>query len=122
MPEVESEPNNANAWFDLGMSYGELKRYADAIEANRRTLHINPKHVKAWNNLGVAYIHLERYGEATEAFRQTLHINPEFATARFNLGLLTNFPAIGQPLWMLSRNCEALIKMVGELFNLIVPR
>ena len=48
-------PENADAWNNLGIAYNNLKRYDDAIEAYRQALRINPEYANAWYNLGIAY-------------------------------------------------------------------
>ncbi len=83
----KSEPENANAWYNLGFAYGNLKRYDDAIEAFRQTLRIDPKNSGAWNNFGVTYSYLNRYNDAIEAYRDALHIDPTDANVWNNLGL-----------------------------------
>ena len=88
MPEVdEKRTGNAEAWYSLGIAYGKLNRYNDAIEAYRQALRINPEYADAWYNLGVAYGNLNRYNDAIEAYRQALRINPEYADAWYNLGV-----------------------------------
>jgi tetratricopeptide (TPR) repeat protein len=84
---TKSEPKNAFAWYDLGVTYDYLKRNDDAIEAYCQALRINPEFADPWYNLGIAYSDLKRYDDAIEAYRQAIRINPEFADAWFNLGV-----------------------------------
>ena len=83
---TKNEPKNADAWNNLGIAYGRLKRYDDAIEAFRQALRISSENTAAWYNLGVAYSNLKRYDDAIEVLRQALRINPENADAWNNLG------------------------------------
>lgn len=83
---TKNEPINADAWNNLGIAYGRLKRYNDAVEALRQALRINPEYAAAWYNLGNAYFYLKRYNESIEAYRQALRIDPEDADAWYNLG------------------------------------
>jgi len=82
-----NKPEDAVAWNNLGVAYGELNRYSDAIEAYRKALRINPEDAVAWYNLGVAYGELNRYNDAIEAYRKALRISPEDAVAWYNLGV-----------------------------------
>lgn len=84
---TNSEPKNAEAWNNLGIAYGNLKRYNDEIEAYRQALRINPEYAEAWNNLGIEYRKLKRHNDAIEAYRQAIRINPEYASAWYNLGI-----------------------------------
>ena len=72
-----------------GITYDNLNRYNDAIEAYRQALRINPEYADAWDNLGFAYRKLNRYNDAIEAYRQALRINPEDAWAWYASGTLT---------------------------------
>ena len=83
---TKSETESAVAWDYLGLAYGNLKRYDDAIFAFRQALRINPRYASAWYKLGISYRDLKRYPDALEAFRQALSIDPEQAAAWGNLG------------------------------------
>lgn len=71
---IKSEPQNADAWEDLGHAYNGLKRYSDAIEAYRQAILLNPEAAHFWRNIGTAYGNLKRYDEEVEAYRQALRI------------------------------------------------
>jgi tetratricopeptide (TPR) repeat protein len=88
---TKSEPENADAWYNLGIAYGVLRRYDDAIEACRQAVRINPEFALAWHNLGLAYSSLNRHNDAIEAYRQAVRINPEDADAWYNLGVAYGF-------------------------------
>jgi tetratricopeptide (TPR) repeat protein len=83
---TKSEPENAMAWFGLGIAYARLSRYDDAIEAFRQALSIDPKDTTAAWYLGYAYDNLNRYEEAVEAYRHALRVNPKYAKAWSGLG------------------------------------
>ena len=51
----EKRTKDTEAWYSLGVAYGKLGRYNDAIEAFRQALRINPEDAAAWYNLGVTY-------------------------------------------------------------------
>jgi tetratricopeptide (TPR) repeat protein len=81
---TKSDPENADAWYSLGVSYSLLNRYNDAIEAHRQALSIDPENADAWYGLGNTYGNLDRYNEAIEAYRQVLRINPEYGFFAWN--------------------------------------
>ena len=83
---TKSKPKYKEAWYTLGIAYGELNRYNEAIEAYRQAIRIDPEYDLAWNNLGIDYGELKRYNEAIEALRQALRINPKVAGYWYNLG------------------------------------
>jgi hypothetical protein len=120
---TNSEPANVNAWYGLGIAYGKLTRYQDAIDAFRQAVRIDPRDARAWTNLGVAYGKLARYQDAIGAFRQAVRINPTFARAWYNLGVA--YGKSGNRTSALD-TVRALRRIdpvsADKLFNVIVPR
>lgn len=84
---VKSEPKDADAWNNLGVSYDKLKQYDQAIQAYREALRIQPDNASALRNMGIAYGHLGRYEQSIQALRESVHIQPEDAVAWRNLGI-----------------------------------
>ena len=84
---TEAESENALAQFSLGVAYGNINHYDDAIAAYREALRINPEDADVWYNLGNAYGNLDRHDDAIAAFREALRINSEYADAWHNLGV-----------------------------------
>ena len=84
---TKAEPGNPDALYGLGIAYGKLDRYDDAIAAYREALRINPEFAESWYNLGVAYGNLDCYDDAIAAYREAVRINPELAEAWNNLGV-----------------------------------
>ena len=82
---TKSEPKNADAWYKLGIAYGILERYNDAIEAYRQALRINPKDADAWNNLAISYALSGNRTAALDAVRELRRLDPESADRIFNL-------------------------------------
>lgn len=82
------QPENANAWYGLGMVYGDsLKQYDEAIRSYREVLRIQPEFASAWSRLGIVYgSGLKQYNEAIRAFREALRIQPKDVTTLYNLG------------------------------------
>ena len=83
----ETNPQDSNAWFQLGYCYGELGLYQDEIESYKQAIRITPDYADAHCNLGVAYGNLGRYQDAIESFKQAIRINPDYAEAHCNLGV-----------------------------------
>ena len=120
---ADSESENVAAWYNLGITYYELKRYNEAVEAYRQAMRIDPGHAAVWTNLGAAYHVLDRYNEAIEAYRQAIRIDPKDALAWYNLGDAyghsgNNTAALGA-VRELRRLDPAL---ADKLFKLIAPR
>jgi Tfp pilus assembly protein PilF len=68
----------AQAWphfhFTLGYTQLLLGNGAEAADAFRRAVELDPGHGKAWNNLGLALLSLNQIEEAKKAFESTLAI------------------------------------------------
>lgn len=67
-------------------TYFNQKRYAEAAEAYREALRLNPNDAQAQNGLGSAYYKMSKYEEAIEAFKLGLRLNPNEAVAHSRLG------------------------------------
>lgn len=79
-------PGSVDAWYILGIAYGESGQFAKAIEAYQRALRVNPEFPGTWLNLGIAYAKAGQSAKAIKAYQQALRINPEDAYAWNNLG------------------------------------
>ncbi len=84
---LEVTQNNYIAYCSLGVAYGELGRYQEAIESYNQTIRIDPAYAEAHYNLGVAYVTVGRYQEAIESSKQAIRIKPAYAEAYNNLGV-----------------------------------
>jgi len=84
---VEKDPNYADAYFQIGYCYGQLKQYNDAIKAYKQAIRIKPDYAEAHYSLGVAYGSLGRWSEAIESLKQAIRIKPDYAAAHYNLGV-----------------------------------
>ncbi|MGD0077610.1 MAG: tetratricopeptide repeat protein [Sedimentisphaerales bacterium] len=83
----EKNPQDANAWFQLGVCFDELGRWQEAIEADKQAIKIKPGFAEAHCNLGNAYRELGRYRDAIESYKQAIRIKPDDALAHSNLGV-----------------------------------
>lgn len=84
---VALDPDNGDAWFNLGAALDYLEREAEAVEAYRRAIELEPR-PPAYNGLGDVYTALGRYDEAVAAYEQALALNPNYPWPYHNLGLL----------------------------------
>jgi tetratricopeptide (TPR) repeat protein len=78
-------PNNADAYFDLGLLELEGRDFPAAERAFLAALRVNPYHLRACINLGNIAFESGRTEEAERYWRQALAIEPANALARQNL-------------------------------------
>ena len=83
--EVEDD-FDADDWFELGLEL-EVSAPAEARDAYRRALELDPHHADARVNLGRLLVESDRAEEAETHFRAVVADHPDHATAWFNLGI-----------------------------------
>ena len=82
---VQRDPNNTQAWFELGVKQQENERERQAISALQQALQLDPTHLPSWLALAISYTnegdrhgthhaiqnwvaHNERYRDIVSAF------------------------------------------------------
>jgi Flp pilus assembly protein TadD len=85
---VAVTPENSRAHNNLGTSYADANRQADAAAEYRRAIQIQPDMPQAHNNLGLALVRLGQPDEAMAQFREAVRLKPDYVDARNGLGIL----------------------------------
>lgn len=75
---VQQDPNNANAWLDLGVKQQENEREGMAIAALQRAIQIDPTIREAWLALAVSYTNESDRNAALEAVERWVDATPEY--------------------------------------------
>lgn len=88
---LNSDPNNAGALVQLGNTYFDAQRYADAIKYYEQGLKIAPTNIDASTDLGVSYYYSNRVDEALRQFEVSLKIDPRHAKTLLNKGIVLAF-------------------------------
>jgi len=79
----------SEAWFQKGLELEETGApVAQAIEAYRKVLELNPEAAGALVNLGTIYYRQRKYAEAEKYYRGAIEADPAYPLAQFNLGNL----------------------------------
>ena len=82
--ESELNPNQADAYNDLGIAYAVQNKLAEATACLRKCL--DPHHFTGQKNLANAILLQKKPAEAAEWFRRALGQNPKDVNALNNLG------------------------------------
>ncbi len=86
--QIEINPNDYEAYKNMGNAYGNLKEYDKAIIAFQKAIEINPQNDKAYNNMGIAYGELKEYDKALTAYQKAIEINPRDDKAYNNISIV----------------------------------
>lgn len=76
---------SAEAHFNLGNCYYELRRYKDAVDQFAAAIARAPDYAEAWNNLGIVRGEVGDRTGAVEALSRALEVVPHYADAHYNL-------------------------------------
>src|SRR5690349_20085843 len=92
---LRRDPDNHQAWFELGQLYREFERFADAATAFRRAMELQPRNSNYYNYLGEMLVFTATRGgqsltEAERYFRRALELEPGNAMSRFYLATIRN--------------------------------
>lgn len=69
-------PDNAEAWFRLGLVRQDLGRHQQAVDCYRSALALQPSLYEAALNLGIALQELKQLDQAMAAYRQAVALSP----------------------------------------------
>jgi tetratricopeptide (TPR) repeat protein len=75
---IALDPNNADAYYYLGLSHKQLKQPEEAAAALERTVAIDSTKAERWFWLGVVYDELKRTPEARVAFQRSVELDSTF--------------------------------------------
>jgi dTDP-4-amino-4,6-dideoxygalactose transaminase/predicted O-linked N-acetylglucosamine transferase (SPINDLY family) len=83
----ECDPDNAEAYSNLGLLLKESRRHEDAIVVLKRALELDPKRADAHNNLAVTLLDMNRLAEAEASARAAVAIDPKNTLAWNTIGV-----------------------------------
>ena len=79
--EVINNPENMEAWIQLGHVYFDTDKYDKAINAYEKVLELNPRNADVLTDLGIMYRRSGQPRKAIEKFDKAVAVDPEFAMA-----------------------------------------
>lgn len=72
----EIEPTSSIVNSNLGVGYGQLKNYPDAIRAFQKAIQLDPENATSWTNLGYSYERIGQYDSALQCYKTAIQKNP----------------------------------------------
>jgi len=86
--KVTDNPQDAEAWANLGHIYFDMNEFQNAIQAYRKSLELQPDNADVWTDLGIMYRRSGKPEEAVKAFDKAMAIDPGHLHSRFNKGVV----------------------------------
>jgi cytochrome c-type biogenesis protein CcmH/NrfG len=86
--ETAKNPQNTNAWIQLGNEYFDSSQHEKAIWAYRKALELDPNNANVWTDLGVMYRRSNKPQEALQAFDKAIEVDPKHEPSRLNKGIV----------------------------------
>lgn len=85
---LESNSENGDAWFYLGLTQKSVKDLADALDSFTKVTEIIPEKSAAWAELASTYEMLEDEEKRLETLRTALTISPNSSNLNYSIGRL----------------------------------
>jgi len=86
--ETKANPQNANAWIQLGNEYFDSNQYDKAIQAYSKSLELKPNNANVWTDMGIMYRRSGKPEEAIKAFDRAIESDPKHEISRMNKGIV----------------------------------
>ena len=93
--EIDYNPNNIEAYLNMGKALLFLGRYEASLQYLRRVTELKPDFWDAYTYLGMAYNKMGQYQLAIANLKRAITVNPKFAEGYFALGEL--YISLGNP-------------------------
>lgn len=85
---VAQEPQNYEAWVNLGNNYFGTGQNKKAITAYDKALAINNGSADVWTDMGIMYRRTGQFDKALDSFGEAARRNPAHRQSRFNRGIV----------------------------------
>ncbi|WP_346290834.1 tetratricopeptide repeat protein [Sphaerothrix gracilis] len=83
--QIEANPDNAEAYWQLGQAYAKSQQPAKAADTFRQVVRLEPDNVDAFFQLGLAYKRQRNFNDAVTAFNRVLQLDADYPEARSQL-------------------------------------
>ena len=86
--ETAKNPQNTQAWIQLGNEYFDSGQNEKAIHAYRKALELDPTNANVWTDMGIMYRRSGNPQEAIRAFDRAIEADPKHEPSRLNKGIV----------------------------------
>jgi tetratricopeptide (TPR) repeat protein len=84
---VDTDPDYAEAWYQMSYCNGMLGRHNEALRASRQVIRLKPEWPEPYVNMGHAYSRLGQFQDAINSYKQALRLDPYNADVQFAMGV-----------------------------------
>ena len=84
---IQEYPNSIIVWNNLGNSYRQLQKFAEASNAFRKLLALNPTLSDGHSNLGATFQDISAFNVAIECYKTAICLDSNNLNAHYNMGL-----------------------------------
>lgn len=88
---VKTDPNNRNAWVELGNTYFDSNQPMQAVEAYAKALELNPNDPNTLTDQGVMFRQLGWFDKAIDNFNKAGKVEPNHLQSLYNLGIVYRY-------------------------------
>lgn len=81
---TDAESNLGLAYYDLGLTYAQQRKFEEAEAAFRQSVSLNPKNAKPHSSLSRLLIETARFNEAAAQASEAIRLDPKLIWAHFN--------------------------------------
>ncbi|MEM7129436.1 MAG: tetratricopeptide repeat protein [Chloroflexota bacterium] len=85
---VKNNPNNFEAYVELGMAYFEANQFDDAMAAFQQAIQLNPDAAAAHNGVGRVCYHTGPVQAAIDAYERAIELDRKYKDPYYGLGIL----------------------------------
>ncbi len=85
---ANQNPDDAEAWIQLGNLYFDSANYEKAVNAYQKSLALKPDNANVLTDMGVMYRRSGKPAEAVKAFDKAIAVDPRHEVSRFNKGIV----------------------------------
>ena len=86
--ETAKNPQNTQAWIQLGNEYFDSSQHEKAIWAYGKALELDPNNANVWTDMGIMYRRSGKPQEAIQAFDKAIAVDPKHEPSRLNKGIV----------------------------------